>query len=82
MSFYEDLVMQTQMNYSRNYHVYASGGAPYQLSDKRPMPYQEQIQCLIHQIKTADCVVVGGAAGLSAAGGGDFYYEGKAGAGS
>ena len=22
MSFYEDLVMQTQMNYSRYYHVY------------------------------------------------------------
>ena len=78
MSFYEDLVMQTQMNYSRYYHVYASGGAPYQLSDKKQMPYQEQIQNLVHQIKTADCVVVGGASGLSAAGGGDFYYEDNA----
>ena len=56
MSFYEDLVMQTQMNYSRHYHVYASGGTPYQLSDKKQMPYQEQIQSLVHQIKTADCV--------------------------
>lgn len=65
MSFYEDLVMQTQMNYSRHYHVYASGGTPYQLSDKKQMPYQEQIQSLVHQIKTADCVVVGGASGLS-----------------
>ena len=78
MSFYEDLVMQTQMNYSRHYHVYASGGTPYQLSDKKQMPYQEQIQSLVHQIKTADCVVVGGASGLSAAGGGDFYYEDNA----
>lgn len=32
MSFYEDLVMQTQMNYSRYYSVYASGGTPYELS--------------------------------------------------
>ena len=31
MSFYEDLVMQTQINYSKYYHVYASGGTPYQL---------------------------------------------------
>ena len=38
MSFYEDLVMQTQMNYSKYYHVYASGSTPYQLSDKRPIP--------------------------------------------
>ena len=35
MSFYEDLVMQTQMNYSKYYHVYASGGTPYQLADKK-----------------------------------------------
>ena len=26
MNFYDDLVMQTQMNYSRHYHIYASGG--------------------------------------------------------
>ena len=78
MSFYEDLVMQTQMNYSKYYHVYASGSTPYQLSDKRPMAYQEQIQRLVQEIKTADCVVVGGASGLSAAGGGDFYYEDNA----
>ena len=25
MNFYDDLVMQTQMNYSRHYHIYASG---------------------------------------------------------
>ena len=44
MSFYEDLVMQTQINYSKYYHVYASGGTPYQLANKKPLSYQEQIQ--------------------------------------
>lgn len=29
-------------------------------------------------IEEADCVLVGGASGLSAAGGGDFYYEDNA----
>ena len=38
MSFYEDLVMHTQMNYSKYYHVYASGGTPYQLADKKALP--------------------------------------------
>ena len=74
MSFYEDLVMQTQMNYSRYYSVYASGGTPYELSDKKPLPYKEQIEELVRQVKEAECVIVGGASGLSAAGGGDFYY--------
>lgn len=75
MNFYDDLVMQTQMNYSRHYHIYASGGTPYQLTDKKPLPYSEQIHRLVQEVKEADCVVVGGASGLSAAGGGDFYYE-------
>lgn len=75
MNFYDDLVMQTQMNYSKYYHIYASGSTPYQLTDKKPLPYSEQINRLIQEVKEADCVVVGGASGLSAAGGGDFYYE-------
>ena len=75
MSFYDDLVMQTQMNYSRHYPIYASGSTPYQLTDKKPLPYSEQINRLVQEVKEADCVVVGGASGLSAAGGGDFYYE-------
>ena len=75
MNFYDDLVMQTQMNYSRHYPIYASGSTPYQLTDKKPLPYSEQIHRLVQEIKEADCVVVGGASGLSAAGGGDFYYE-------
>ena len=75
MNFYDDLVMQTQMNYSKHYHIYASGSTPYQLTDKKPLPYSEQINRLVQEVKEADCLVVGGASGLSAAGGGDFYYE-------
>lgn len=32
MNFYDDLVMQTQMNYSRHYPIYASGFRQYALS--------------------------------------------------
>ena len=39
MNFYDDLVMQTQMNYSKYYPIYASGSTPYQLTDKKPLPY-------------------------------------------
>lgn len=78
MSFYEDIVMQTQMNYSRYYSLYAAGKTPYQLADRKPVPYTEQIATLLREIKEADCVIVGGASGLSAAGGGDFYYEDNA----
>ena len=74
MSFYEDLVMQTQMNYSRYYGVYAAGKTPYELTDKKTLPYEKQIEALLQELEEADCVVVGGASGLSAAGGGDFYY--------
>ena len=35
MTFYENLVMQTQMNYSRYYGLYAEGKTPYSLSEKR-----------------------------------------------
>ena len=41
MNFYDDLVMQTQMNYSRHYPIYASGSTPYQLTDKKPLPVAE-----------------------------------------
>ena len=60
MNFYDDLVMQTQMNYSRHYPIYASGSTPYQLTDKKPLPYSEQIHRLVQEVKEADCVVVGG----------------------
>ena len=54
MNFYDDLVMQTQMNYSKYYHIYASGSTPYQLTDKKPLPYSEQIHRLVQEIKEAD----------------------------
>lgn len=78
MSFYENLVMQTQMNYSRYYSLYAAGKTPYALSEKPALPYEEQIRRLVREIEEAECVLVGGASGLSAAGGGDFYYEDNA----
>lgn len=78
MSYYEDIVMQTQMMYSRYYNLYAAGKTPYPLSERPPLPYQAQIARLVEEIRAADCVVVGGASGLSAAGGGDFYYEDNA----
>ena len=72
MSMYENLVMQTQMNYSRYYGTYAAGKTPIRLSDREALPYEKQIEKLIEKIKEADCIVVGGASGLSSAGGGDF----------
>ena len=66
MNFYDDLVMQTQMNYSKYHPIYASGSTPYQLTDKKPLPYSEQIHRLVQEVKEADCVVVGGASGLYA----------------
>lgn len=75
MSFYEDLVIETQRrNYSRYYSVYARGGTPYRLSEKQPLAYKEQISAFAREVRDADCILVGGASGLSAAGGGDFYY--------
>lgn len=75
MSFYEDLVMQTQMNYSRYYNVYKSGKTPVKLSRRNPLPYGRQINEFAKKIREYDCIVVGAASGLSAAGGGDFYYS-------
>lgn len=74
MSYYENLVLQTQMNYSRYHSLYASGKTAVKLSRREALPYEEQIHEFIRRIKEADCIVVGGASGLSAAGGGDFYY--------
>ena len=73
-TMYEQLVIQTQMNYSQYYGVYATGGTAVKLTDKKPLPYEEQIQLFAQKIKEADHIIIGGASGLSAAGGGDFYY--------
>lgn len=75
MSMYENLVMQTQMNYSRYYGVYAAGKTAVKLSEKKPMPYAEQITEFVRKIEQAECIIVGAASGMSSAGGGDFYYE-------
>lgn len=75
MTFYEDIVMKTQMNFSKYYGLYASGKTPYILTEKKPLPYPKQIRRLIDEMEEADCIIVGGASGLSAAGGGDFYYK-------
>lgn len=75
MSCYENLVMKTQMNYSRYYSTYAAGGTAVVLSKQKPLPYEEQIQEFVRRVQEAECIVVGGASGLSAAGGGDFYYS-------
>lgn len=75
MSFYEDLVIDTQRtNYSRHYSVYARGGTPFKLTEQIPLPYDAQIQAFAREVCDADSILVGGASGLSAAGGGDFYY--------
>lgn len=74
MNLYESLVMQTQQVYSTHYGVYAHGGTPYQLSERAPEPYEEQVRRFAQAVRDADAVLVGGASGLSAAGGADFYY--------
>ena len=58
--------------------IYAAGKTPYHLSDLPALPHQEQIARLAREIWEADCILVGGASGLSAAGGGDFYCEDNA----
>ncbi len=75
MTFYEQLVNETQMNYMVYRGVYASGGTAETLSTKESLPYTKQVDELVKKIKDAEVIIVGGASGLSAAGGGDFYYE-------
>ena len=74
MSYYENLVMQTQMKNSKAYGSLTSGPAGTKLSKKQTMSYEEQIREYAKRVKEAESIVVGGASGLSAAGGGDFYY--------
>ena len=78
MTLYERLVIElTDQSFSHQ-AAYRTGGTPYELSDREPEPYDQQIETFAHMIEEADCVLVGGASGLSAAGGGDFYYEDNA----
>ena len=50
MTFYEELVMQTQMNFSKYYGMYASGKTPYILTEKKPLSYPEQISRLVREL--------------------------------
>ena len=59
MSCYENLVMKTQMNYSRHYGTYASGGTAVVLSKQKPLPYEEQIQEFVRRVQEAECIIVG-----------------------
>lgn len=78
MTFYEELVIELTNRSFSHQAAYRSGGTPYDLSDREPKPYDQQIEDFARMVEEADCVLVGGASGLSAAGGGDFYYEDNA----
>lgn len=78
MTFYEKLVVELTNRSFSHQAAYRGGGTPYDLSDREPKPYDRQIEDFARMIEEADCVLVGGASGLSAAGGGDFYYEDNA----
>ncbi len=53
MSFYENLVLQTQMNYSKHHKVYASGKTPVKLSQRKQLPYSEKIQAFAERVREA-----------------------------
>lgn len=75
---YEQLVIELTNRSFSLHAAYRSGSTPYELSDREPEPYDQQIDDFARMIEEVDCVLVGGASGLSAAGGGDFYYEDNA----
>ena len=75
LTSYESLVVQAQSLTAGYSHVYQQGGTPYELSSRK-WPYRKALEELADALDACDCVVVGGASGLSAAGGGDFYYPG------
>ncbi len=59
MRFYENLVLQIQMNYSRHHNVYASKKTPVKLSQREPLPYDVQIHEFVRRVEQAECIVVG-----------------------
>lgn len=78
MTLYERLVIELTNQSFSHQAAYRTGGTPYELSAREPEPYDQQIETFARMIEEAGCVLVGGASGLSAAGGGDFYYEDNA----
>lgn len=78
MTPYEQLVVEfTQASFAHQ-AAYRQGGTPYELTQKEPLPYQEHIHQFAQMVNDADSILIGAASGLSAAGGGDFYYEDNA----
>ena len=78
MTPYEQLVIELTDQSFAHRAVYRNDSTPYELSRRKPAPYEQDIKTFVRMIEEADCVLVGGASGLSAAGGGDFYYEDNA----
>ena len=78
MTSYEELVVELTQRSFAHQSVYRLGGTPYRLTEREPAPYNEQVDRFARMVEEADCILVGGASGLSAAGGGDFYYEDNA----
>ena len=73
MTPYEQLVVElTQASFPYQ-SVYRQGGTPYKLTSREPLPYGKQIEEFARLVEQADCILIGGASGLSAAGGGDFF---------
>ena len=75
MTSYEALVIELTNRSFAHQATYQAGGTPYEMSKRKPAPYREQVTAFARMVGEAECVLVGGASGLSAAGGGDFYYE-------
>ena len=71
MTSYEQLVVELTDRSFFHQAAYRNGGTPYELSDCQPAPYEQQIETFARMVEEADCVLVGGASGLSAAGGGE-----------
>lgn len=74
MTPYEKLVVEMTNRTFMNQSAYRQGDTPYKLTNKEHLPYEELVKEFARMVEEADCILVGGASGLSAAGGGDFYY--------
>ena len=78
MQPYEELVSELTYRSFMHGEAYQNGGTPYRMTTKKPLPYRDLVKRAAGMIEDADCILVGGGSGLSAAGGGDFYYSDNA----
>lgn len=76
MSLYEELVTKSQWNFMRYQPLYRRGETAYMLTECPEASYEASIAQMVTWLQEAETIIVGGASGLSAAGGGDFYYGG------